>query len=296
MSTNIEPLVSVIVPTYNRADYLIEAVESVCNQTYNNWELLIVDDGSTDNTVDVLVEYLKDDRIHYWHQDNQGQSVARQKALDNATGEYVAFLDSDNLWFPERLQLGVTELSKDSDIAVAYGDVTTIDENGNETSRTNMRRYSGRIAAQLLRDNFVTMNTSLVRRSAIDRVGGMRPTVRRADDYDLWLRMSALFKFIYIPEYMAEYRVMDDQISSNKDGRFSSNREIIENFHKEYPDAVSFGEKRRAWSSFFTRKAGYEASMKRYKSGLTDVFIALWQYPMWQGPWRVLIKMILLRF
>lgn len=291
-----KPSISIIVPTYNRAEFIVEAVESVFAQTVTDWELIIVDDGSTDNTVELLEPFLADQRVTYQKQENQGQAVARQQALKIATGDYIAFLDSDNRWLPQRLELGLTALSNHSNAAVSYGDIITIDDNGIETSRHNMRRYSGAIAPQLLRDNFVSMNTSLVRKSAIDKIGGMRAEVRRGDDYDLWLRLSAENEFIYIPEFMADYRVMDDQISSNKDGRFVSNREIVSNFHKHYPHAVSALQRRRAWSSFFVRKASYEASTKRHVQALSDLVRAVIQHPFWQGPWRVLAKMILARY
>lgn len=288
--------ISIIVPTYNREDFILEAVNSVLAQTVTNWELIIVDDGSTDDTYTVLEPLLKDNRIIYQKQENQGQAVARQQALKIAKGSYIAFLDSDNRWLPNRLELGLKALKDNPQASISYGNIITIDENGEEVTRENMLRHSGAIAPLLLRDNFVAMNTTLVRKSAIDKIGGMRGEVRRGDDYDLWLRLSAEHEFIYIPEFMADYRVMDDQISSNKDGRFVSNRAIVENFHRQYPHAVTVGERRRSWSAFFVRKAAYEASMQRKGQALSDVVSSIWQQPFWQGPWRVLAKMALGRY
>ena len=103
MNTPANPLVSIITPTYNRADFIEQAVNSVLAQTYTNFELLIVDDGSTDNTRDLLEPALTDSRVRYFRQENQGQSVARNWALSEAKGDFVCFLDSDNYWPAEKI-------------------------------------------------------------------------------------------------------------------------------------------------------------------------------------------------
>ena len=210
-----KPKVSIITPTWNRADLISEAVESVLAQTWANWELLIVDDGSTDNTREVLAPYLEDPRIHYFYQENQGQSVARNLALKHAKGAYISFLDSDNRLVPEKLEWALEALASNPDVDIVYGDIITIDEQGNEISRENMRRYSGRIAKYLIVDNCVSMNTAVVRRKCFDEMGGFNTERRVADDFELWLRFSARYSFLYIPKFMAFYRVMDNQISSD---------------------------------------------------------------------------------
>jgi hypothetical protein len=159
-----------------------------------------------------------------------------------------------------------------------------------------MYRHSGRIVDRLLMDNFVTMNTTLTRKNAILEVGNVNKSVRRADDYDLWLRLSAKYKFKYISEYMAFYRVMDDQISSNKDGRFIANKNIIKAFHANNPSAVSLTEKCKGWSAFFSRKAAYESCMARPWSALYDLGKSVVYYPFWLRPWRVMAKMILRQY
>src|SRR5690606_1176147 len=163
MSAN-QPLVSVITPTYNRADFIGEAVESVLAQTYPNFELVIIDDGSTDNTRDILEPYLKDSRIRLFHQQNQGQSVARNRGLEEATGEFICFLDSDNAWFPEKLEKSLKAFDHNPESDVVYGDFVVIDEQGRELGENRMTRHSGRITPQLIHDNFVSMNTTMARK------------------------------------------------------------------------------------------------------------------------------------
>ena len=112
-------LISVVTPTYNRADFIIEAVESVIEQTYENWEMIIVDDGSKDDTRTVLQPYLdKYSAIKYFYQDNQGQSVARNRGIKESQGDYICFLDSDNKWLPKKLELSVDAAVKNPDIDV----------------------------------------------------------------------------------------------------------------------------------------------------------------------------------
>ena len=253
MSAN-TPLISIITPTYNRADFIAEAVESVLAQTYPHFEFLIVDDGSIDHTDKVLEPYLNDERIRLFRQENQGQSVARNVALDEAQGEFICFLDSDNYWPAAKLEQQVRIFEQFPTTDVLYGDNVIINEAGEELSRNNMARYSGRIAPQMVKDNCVAMNTTMARRQCFDELGGMSGKRRVADDYDLWLRFSAKYEFRYEPEYWAWYRVMEDQISSDKTRRFQVNEQIIHDFRRDFPDAMSPREFDEGFAHFYIRK------------------------------------------
>ncbi len=131
------PKVSVIIPTYNRARYITRAIDSVLAQTYKDWELIIVDDGSTDNTRDVVEPYLKDKRIRYVWQENRGVSAARNKGLDLAQGEYIAFLDSDDFYLPEKLMHSIEILDK-------YSNVVLVSSNSYVVSNAKLKEYSYR--------------------------------------------------------------------------------------------------------------------------------------------------------
>jgi len=254
----LQSLISIVTPTYNRAYLLTEAIDSVLAQTYPHWEMIIVDDGSTDGTAAIVeAATAKDHRISYYYQENAGQSSARQHALSVARGEFIAFLDSDNRWLPERLQKGLDALARNPNCAVSYGDCYILDEDGKRISDRNMRRYSGFITEQLVKDNCVSFNTSLTRREAIDSVGGFDPNVEVADDYDLWLRISVAHEFVYIPEYLAEYRVMTKQISSNKMRRYKSNTVILERFFRANPQLLNTGLHRRGMGGFYLRWSQY---------------------------------------
>lgn len=286
-------LVSIIVPTYNREAFIPIAIDSVLSQTYKHFELIIINDGGTDNTKAVVDAYrLKDPRIHYLEQFNQGQSVARNYGLSIAKGDFICFLDSDNYWPADKLERSLLAFEHYPEADIVYGDCITIDEQGKELHRNNMRRYSGHIAAQLVKDNFVSMNTAMTRRICFDTLGGMSNGRMVADDYQLWLKFSTQFRFQYVPEYWAYYRVMENQISTNKKLRFDTNEKIIKNFFTAYPHVLTEKEKKAGLCAFYSRKARhYAAQDKReayqaIKMALkTDVFS-------WSA-WRTAIRVLL---
>lgn len=288
-----KPRVSVITPTFNRADFIEQAVNSVLSQSYPNFELLIVDDGSTDDTRKRLATALDDPRVHYFYQPNQGQSVARNLALSHASGDLICFLDSDNYWPENKLENQVIQLAERPEVDVAYGDIITVDEHGREISRKNMKRYSGYIAKYMIRDNCVSMNTAMARRSCFDQLGAMSGTRRVADDYDLWLRFSARFRFLYTPDFFAFYRVMRDQISSDKTRRFDSNWQIINEFRRDFPDAISKRDFDSGFAAFHCRKARYLASKGARKEATREILEALKLEPAARSVWRSLAAVLL---
>lgn len=289
-----QKLISIITPTFNRSGFIRDAIESVRKQTFTNWEMLIVDDGSTDDTKDIVALYLGDSRITYRFQDNQGQSAARNVGLVHSKGSYVCFLDSDNLWSSEKLKIQYEAIKSHADIDVVYGDADTINESGVVISTANMKRYSGKITEQLLKDNFVSFNTAMVRANSIKGIGGFDESVRFGPDYDLWLRLSVRSQFLYIPIVFEQYRVMPDQLSSDKDARFSSNKATVERFLSRNPGVVSKRAIRHGFSAFYVRRGRYRLTNKRsYLSALTDFLTALRYTPFNIGVWRALAKFFL---
>lgn len=285
-------LISIITPTYNREAFLPAAIESVLAQSYKEFELIIVDDGSTDNSRELINAYAdKDPRVKYLYQENQRQSVARNYALSIAKGDFICFLDSDNYWPHDKLEKSLKAFEQHPEADIVYGDCITIDEQGNELHRNNMRRYSGNIAALLLKDNFVSMNTTMTRRRCFNEMGGMSGKRRVADDYDLWLKFSARYRFQYIPEFLAYYRVMENQISSNKKLRFETNEKIILDFLAAFPDAVSEYEKKAGLTAFYTRKARHYAASDK-KEAYKAIRIALGINPFSLGVWRSFAKIV----
>ncbi|HBC34103.1 MAG TPA: glycosyl transferase [Marinobacter adhaerens] len=282
--------VSVITPTYNRARFLPAAVASVLSQTFGDFELIIVDDGSEDNTPDVLKPFFADRRVRYVYQENQGQSHARNLALKQATGDFIAFLDSDDVWAPDKLEKQLAVFRANSEVDIVHGDEAIINEQGSVVSLQNMRRYSGRITRYLLADNSVSITTALVRRRCFDEMGGFDTSVGVADDYELWLRFSARYCYQYEPGIVASYRVMADQISSDKRRRYAANERIIQQFLARYGEVLSPGERRWGLARFYCRKARYFASAGERGKAVGAIAGALHNAPLDSVVWRALYR------
>lgn len=283
-------VISVITPTYNRARFLPAAVASVLSQTFGDFELIIVDDGSEDNTPDVLKPFLADRRVRYVYQENQGQSHARNLALKQATGDFIAFLDSDDVWAPDKLEKQLAVFRANSEVDIVHGDEAIINEQGSVVSLQNMRRYSGRITRYLLADNSVSITTALVRRRCFDEMGGFDTSVGVADDYELWLRFSARYCYQYEPGIVASYRVMADQISSDKRRRYAANERIIQQFLARYGEVLSPGERRWGLARFYCRKARYFASAGERGKAVGAIAGALHNAPLDSVVWRALYR------
>jgi len=192
-------LVTVVIPTYNRERYLGEAVESVLAQSFQNIEVIVVDDGSTDNTRSVAERYAA--RVHYVWQANAERGSARNHGLRLARGEFVAFLDSDDLWTSDKLERDLDQLRRRPEIGVVYSDVEIIDSSGRLVSRLRKARHDGVVTARLIRENFVTMSAHLMRTWAACAAGGFREerNLAGSEDWEFWVRLSTRVQFAHIP-------------------------------------------------------------------------------------------------
>lgn len=287
----VTPLVSIIMPTYNREKYLPFAIDSVITQTFNNFEMIIVDDGSSDNTKQLIEQYKNDKRIRYFYQENQGQSVARNVGLKQANGKYICFLDSDDLFMPEKLAKQVAFLENNPEIAITHSDEELIDENGHVFSTYNMERYSGILYEKLLIDNCISITTAMVRRECFEELGMFDETVKVADDYELWLRFSTKYKFHYEAQYFAKYRVMKNQLSSDKTARFNSNKRIIENFFTQFPDLINTRKQNYFRCRLYTRWGNETAATSDLNSALHHYVTALKHDFFCHYPWKGIIKL-----
>ena len=259
-------LVSIIVPTYNRANLLLEAVDSVRQQTFENWELLIVDDGSSDETGMAVKEFLGDTRIHYLWQENRGQSAARNRGLLNSQGSLVAFLDSDNRWLPHKLSSQAAFMESHPEVDVLYGETERIGSDGSTWPSPNRRRYSGIIWRHLLDQNFVNFNTSIVRRHKLVEVGGFDEDLRGGEDYDLWLRLSRDSVFHFLPGVVTQYRIEGDRITNSLERVMDANLASLNAFFRKNADLIGWSEKRTAKGRLHERFArSYSSSGELFK-------------------------------
>lgn len=208
-------LVSIITPTYNCGKFIAETIESVLSQTYSNWEMVIVDDCSRDNTAQIVAAYTqKDSRIHYHCLEvNSGAAVARTRAMELAVGEYMAFLDSDDLWMPDKLarQLAFMQENGYAFSCTAY---EQIDEQGNSLNRV-IRTIPKTDYNRLLLDCPVGNSTVMYHVAALGKF--QVPNIRKRNDDALWLTMLKKEKYIWgMPDVLMRYRIRKNSISSNK--------------------------------------------------------------------------------
>lgn len=208
-------LVSVITPTYNCANFIGETIESVQEQTYHQWEMIIVDDCSTDNTKEIVEKYIKEDnRIKYFClENNSGTAVARNKAMELANGEYIAFLDSDDIWLEEKLKKQL-EFMKGHEIAFSCTSYEQIDESGktlNKIIKTVPKANYNRVLLDCPIGNSTVMYN-------VEKMGKFEvPNIRKRNDDALWLQMLKKEKYIYgMKSVLMKYRIRRNSISSNK--------------------------------------------------------------------------------
>ncbi len=202
--------VSVIIPTYNRAHMITEAIDSVLNQTFKDFELIIVDNYSSDNTESVVKSYA-DERIRYFKNQNNGLvSINRNYGIQKSGGEYTAFLDDDDLWLPEKLEKQVELLDSSKELGLVYSDSYVVDSNGDLRENTffyDMKPFRGNAFNELLQGNFIPTLTVAIRREVLDKVGVFNPGYKICQDYDLWLRIAEYYPIDFIEQPLAKYRV-----------------------------------------------------------------------------------------
>jgi glycosyltransferase involved in cell wall biosynthesis len=208
------PKVSVVIPAYNAMAYLPAAVETVLNQTFSDFEVLIVDDGSVD-PIAAWVAALTDPRIQLIRQTNQGLSAARNTGIRQAQGDYVAFLDADDLWAPTKLAQQVQCLDADPNVGLVHTAMLLVDVQGRSTGRVMTAELAGSVWSRLVIWNGIACPSVMVRRDCFDRVGQFDQTLRSLEDWDMWLRLAAEYEFAVIPAPLAYYRQVPHSMSKN---------------------------------------------------------------------------------
>ncbi len=206
------PAVSVVMAAKNYARFLPDAIESVRSQTFADWELVIVDDGSTDETPAAVKPYLSDARVRYVRSDRLGQSRAKNLGLRLSRGKFVAFLDADDAWMPTKLEKQLAAFRPG--VGVVFCGRELMDESGAAIPRPPAPPPpTGHVLDAMFVQNFVCFSSAMVRRSVFDHVGAFDPGLDLAIDYDLWLRVARHYEFEYVPEPLVRYRTGHGNLS-----------------------------------------------------------------------------------
>ncbi|MDP7297120.1 MAG: glycosyltransferase [Gammaproteobacteria bacterium] len=215
VDAGLKPLVSVVIPAYNSSATLRETIDSVLHQSFKDFELLVIDDGSTDTTKEIIND-VRDSRVCYFSFDNAGPSAARNRGIELAAGQFIAFLDADDLWLPGKLAAQIDALRHNPEAALVFSWSDSIDESGAFLKKGNYVHLENNIYEQLIKWNFLENgSTPMVRQSALLDSGVFDEAIRLGEDWDMWLRLAHRHPIICIPEVHVLYRVRQNSATSN---------------------------------------------------------------------------------
>jgi glycosyltransferase involved in cell wall biosynthesis len=285
------PTVSVVLPTYNYGRYLAGALTSILRQTYSDLEALVIDDGSTDDTQNVVAPFLHDRRVHYHRLHNQGPAAARNFGIEQACGTWVAFLDADDLWLPTKLEKQVERFTADACTGLVYTRRLLIDGDGWQLEYEQPALHRGWVLPQLFRSNFVCFSSVAVRRDILLDAGAFDASVEHAEDYDLLLRLTQACRIDFVDEPLVLYRTGHGNLSSQTETRFRAVCGIMRRFldgggSSQLPRALV----QRAWAETFCHWG--TARRDRTMTGAAAMYArALWHRPADPQTWKAVASL-----
>ncbi|NUN50738.1 MAG: glycosyltransferase family 2 protein [Candidatus Brocadiae bacterium] len=279
------PRVSVVIPTYNRAAMVCVAIDSALAQTFRDQEVVVVDDGSTDGTAEVLAARYGD-RIRYLRQENAGSAAARNHGVREARGELIAFLDSDCVWVPEKTALQVGYLDAHPEMAMVYSPHLPLAEDGRLLRETANEKvyHSGRIFRALYSEtHFLSNPTVMIRKKVIEEVGGFDESFRLCQDAELYLRVAHAHPVGVIETPLTHYRHHPGQISKQQERKLEFLRKMYEKAYRLFRDS-----KPRVTGRMYRRRmADLDFKMARLliRRGQIVASRPLVRAALWQSPW-----------
>ncbi len=226
-----KPKVSICVPTYNRKKYLKETLESILAQTYKDYEIIVVDDGSTDGTED-MIKQLGVPITYHW-QENGGDAAARNKLIELARGKYISFIDSDDLLFPDTIERLVKTMEAEAEDVVVYGSYVRIDQDGNVYGKCKRKLYSGNITNHLFQTIIVHSCGSMFPRKMLQDAINFDTSLKVCSDYDLWLSLSTKYRFVALPNPTFKRRRHPDNLSIVSFKNCLTEFKVLERFYYE---------------------------------------------------------------
>lgn len=277
-----EAIVSILVPVYNGDQYISEAIESALAQTYQNFELLIVNDGSTDNSKSIIMNYLGDSRIRYFEQQNAGVAATRNLAIKHAKGKYIGFLDQDDCWLPDKLSTQVQFLETHQEFAFIHSRQGYIQADGTLIShypKDWVADLHGECFVELFKRNRIAVLTVLLRKNVIDEIGYFNETVSRVDDYELWLRICSKYPIGFQDKKLALYRCHETNAShdyvkmeqaelSALESLYDLNKEVFKCIDKATLNDRFATLHTEVANGFFWQKQNYKSALRHYLKAL----------------------------
>jgi len=283
------PKVSAIIPTYNGARYIAETIQSALHQTYRDCEVLVVDDGSTDDTPKVVG--LFGDKVRYFRKSNGGPGSARNFGIQQAQGEYIALLDHDDLWLPDRLERQVPILDSRPEVGLVYSDASLYHDDSNQSPNTCFGfypPYSGKVFKKLFEGNFVPNLTVLVRRECFEKLGLFDESGRMmmTDDYHMWLRIAAHYEFTYVPRPLGKFRLHRGNLSRDDVQMILDTRVALEDICRRYPQLVGSVLRRKRFAELSYKLGKNALSNHKLGDAMREFKASVGEYPLF---WKALV-------
>lgn len=267
-------LVSVIVPVYNAAATIAETIASVYSQQYSNWELILVDDGSKDNSLEILSGY-NDPRVKVFSQPNRGVAAARNLGISKASGKYIAFLDADDLWRADKLQKSLEALTSGS-YALVYTDVMEFES---DLKMARFHTYSEPVDVnddyhRLLTHDYISTLTVVVEKEVLDTVGNFDEMLFGTEDWDLWIRIAQAHSIFKVEEPLSFYRYSANGLSKNRDKHLKEELKVL-NKHVLHNHALPTEIRNKAKWVWLKKVFYNHIKEKRYLAGL-QAYAGMW--------------------
>ncbi|MDF5716072.1 MAG: glycosyltransferase [Rhizonema sp. NSF051] len=232
--------ISVIIPAYNAERTILETIASVQQQTFSNFEMIVINDGSSDRTLELL-HSVADKRLKIFSYENGGVCVARNRGISHAIGEFVAFLDADDLWTSDKLELQLTALQQHPNAGVAYSWTSFMDARGASLSPGEPAFFEGNVYANLLVGDFIyNGSNTLIRKQAINLTGEFDPAVESCADWDYWLRLALHWHFVVVPKHQIYYRRSTGAMSSKVEVMKEASLITLEKAYRSAPPELQY--------------------------------------------------------
>lgn len=282
---------------YNSCNTIAETLESALNQDYKNIEIIVINDGSTDGSLELLSNNYND-KIRIINTENKGVSNARNIGINHAAGNYIAFLDSDDIWAPDKISKQIRLLTNNSDYGVCYTDRYLIDSKSSVLPSKKRKHYTGAILNKIIISNFVCLSSTLVKKECFITCGKFDVGLTVSEDYDLWIRIATKFKFIYLDERLVYYRITPGSLTKNRQRMLTNAFNV---FTKNIcdPEIVSnvniitiiqfYSDTYKSLGLYYSDLAIYAASFKCF-------LLSIILYPFYFESYTMLVKTTIARF
>ncbi len=273
--------ISVIIPAYNAERTILKTIESVQQQTFKDLEIIVINDGSSDRTLEIL-DTVEDDRLKVYSYENGGLPTARNRGISRAKGEYISFVDADDLWTEDKLEKQLSALQQNPKAGVAYSWVICMVEDPENPSNVtfvpdNKPHLTGNIYRELLLGNFIGNGSNiLARREAIESIEGFEPSLKSCEDWDYYLRLAAQWEFVLVPEPQVLYLKTPGTMTSKAHIMEAEGMRVVERTYENVPSRLKLL-KNKSLANFYFYCGGLYLNHSSNVSDLARARARFWQ-------------------